>query len=69
MHVVAGMTRQPISNLVDLVRTVVIHDEMHVQPGGKVFFDLVEKPQELLMPVPLVASADSGVDPKGETTR
>ena len=48
MHVVAGMTRQPISNLVDLVRTVVIHDEMHVHPRGKVFFDLVEKPQELL---------------------
>src|SRR5215467_8733394 len=52
------MTRQPISNLVDLVRTVVIHDEMHVHPRGKVFFDLVEKPQELLMPVSSVASAD-----------
>jgi hypothetical protein len=28
----------------NFVRTVVVHDQMHVKPGGKVEVDLVEKP-------------------------
>src|SRR5579863_10726586 len=58
VNVIARVSRQPVSNLGDLVGTVVVHHQMHVQPGGKIVLDLVEKPQELLVPVPAVAIAD-----------
>src|SRR5260370_31167888 len=59
MNVIAGVSRQPTANLGDLVGTVIVHHQMHVQPGGKIVLDLIEKSQELLMPVPAVAIADS----------
>lgn len=46
------------------MRTVVVHDQMDVYAGGELLVDLLEKPQELLMPMPTVAGADghSGSD-------
>jgi len=52
------MPCQPIANLGYFVSTVVIHDQVHVEPGWKIVVDLVEKPQELLMPVSAIAIAD-----------
>jgi len=49
--------RQPTSNLGDLVRSVIIHPQMHVQPGGKILLDFIEKSQKLLMPVPAASVA------------
>jgi hypothetical protein len=58
VNVIARVSRQPTSNFGDLVCAVVVHHQMHVQPGGKIILDLVEKAQELLMPVSPVARAD-----------
>src|SRR5215831_15258113 len=58
MRMVARMSRQPGSHLRHLVRAVVVHNQMYVQPGGKMVFDVIEKPQELLMPMAPVTVAD-----------
>src|SRR5580658_9575498 len=58
MNVVSGMPRQPPAHLSDLVRAVVVHDQMHLKAARKITLDLIEKPQELLMPVSPVARAD-----------
>ena len=52
MNVIARVATQPSANFGNLVRTVVIHHQMHVPAGGKILLDLVERPQELWMPVP-----------------
>src|SRR6266487_2662912 len=36
VNVIARVSRQPTSNLGDLVCAVVVYDQMHVQPGGKI---------------------------------
>jgi Protein of unknown function (DUF2934) len=55
MNVVAGMPRQPLAHLSDFVCAVVVHHQMHLQAARKVSLDLIEKPQELLMPMSPVA--------------
>jgi hypothetical protein len=44
MNLIARMPCQLTANLGHFMRTVVVHDQMHVKPGGKVKVDLVEKP-------------------------
>jgi hypothetical protein len=58
MNLVPGMPRQPPAHLSDLVRAVVVHHQMHLQAARKITLNLIEKPQELLMPVSPVAGAD-----------
>ncbi len=40
------------------VCAVVVHHQMDVEAIRKIGFDVIEKPQEFLMPVPPVAVAD-----------
>src|SRR5580693_2402615 len=58
MNVVAGMPRQPLAHLSDFVCAVVVHHQRHLQAARKVTLDLIEKTQELLMPVSPVAGTD-----------
>src|SRR5215475_15585334 len=58
VDVIARVARQPPAYLGDLVRAIVVHDQMDVEPAGEVGVDIIEKPQELLMSVPPVATAD-----------
>ena len=58
VNVVPRVPRQPVAHLSYLVRAVVVHYQMHFKAAGKVAFDLIEKPKELLMPVPPIARAD-----------
>jgi hypothetical protein len=55
MNVVAGMPRQPLAHLSAFVCAVVVHHQMHLQAARKITLDLIEKPQELLMPMSPVA--------------
>jgi hypothetical protein len=52
VNVVARVTRHPVSRLADLVRAVVVHYQMHIKAARKIGLDLIEKPQEPLLPVP-----------------
>jgi hypothetical protein len=58
VDVISGVARQPRSHLGDLVSSIVVHHQVHVKAAWQIRVDLVEKPQELLMPVPPVATAD-----------
>src|SRR5712692_2553891 len=58
MNVIPRMPCQPAAHLGDLVRAVVVHYQVHFNTGRKIGLDLIEKPQEFLMPVPPVARAD-----------
>jgi hypothetical protein len=58
VNVVTRMPRQPTADLGDLVRTVVVHHQVHVYPWGELLLDPIQKPQELLMPMQAVAGAD-----------
>ena len=58
--------------LSDLVRAVVVHHQMHFKAARKIGLDLIEKPQELLMPVPPVARSQrigGGCNPKARQIR
>jgi hypothetical protein len=57
MNLIARMACQPIAHPGHVVSAVVIHDQMYVEPGGKIEFDVIEKPKELLMPVAAIATA------------
>jgi hypothetical protein len=50
VNVIARIARQPRSHLGDLVGSVVV--QVDVKATGKIRVDVVEKPQELLMPMP-----------------
>src|ERR1700722_11322737 len=54
----ARMTFQPGTDVGMLVRAVVVHDEMQGDLSGELFVQSPEEPQELLVPVPLVALSD-----------
>src|SRR3984885_15901979 len=58
MNLVPGMQRQPIAYLSDSVCAVVVHHQIRLQAARKVTLDLIEKTQELLMPVSPVAGTD-----------
>ncbi len=47
----AGVTRQPSTGLGMLVRSVVIDDEMHIEPRWNVGVDLLQEAEELLVSV------------------
>src|SRR3954447_16837792 len=47
----AGVTRQPSTGLGMLVRTVVIDDEMHIEPRRNVGVNLLQEAEELLVSV------------------
>jgi hypothetical protein len=49
VNVVARMLSQPPPNLIDFVRTIVIHDQMNLQTTGNDLVDLVEETQELFL--------------------
>src|SRR5215472_9626919 len=53
-----GMPAEPGAHLGVLVAAVVVEDDVHDLPGGDLGLESVEKPDELLMPVALHATAD-----------
>lgn len=55
------MARQPVQTLRMLVGAVVVEDDMYDLAYRNLMFDLVQEPDELLMPVALHVS--SGPDP------
>ena len=58
MNVIARVAFQPGLHFVNLVRAVVVHDQVHVWSCRKIAFNFVEKLQELMLPVPPAAVAD-----------
>ena len=52
------MPAEPGAHLGVLVAAVVVEDDVHDLPGGDLGLESVEKPDELLMPVALHATAD-----------
>src|SRR5262249_4880856 len=58
VDVIARVARPPRSYLRHLVGSVVIHHQTDVKAAGQIRFDVLEKSQKLLMPVPPVATAD-----------
>src|SRR5215831_1115227 len=58
VDVIARVARPPRSYLRHLVGSVVIHHQVDVKAAGQIRFDVLEKSQELLMPVAPVATAD-----------
>jgi len=52
------MSLQPAFHTGVFVGPIVIHDPMHVEPGQRVGIDLLEEPNELLVPMPRDAAAD-----------
>ena len=60
MDVPAWPLGEPVADQPGLVRAVVVHDDMHVEIGGHIALDLVEKPAELLRAVARHAFAHDG---------
>ena len=52
------MSQQPVLHFIDLVRAVVVHDQMHVQVVGHVAVDLPQKADELFTSMPALDPAD-----------
>ena len=51
MYVVPGVPRQPSAHFGDFVRAVVVHHQMDVKTARKIGLDLIQKPQEFLVPM------------------
>jgi hypothetical protein len=58
VNVVPRVPRQPASHFGDLAGSAVIHHQVYVQAAGEIRLDVVEKWQELFMPMPSVAVAN-----------
>ncbi|TKS58407.1 MAG: hypothetical protein EWM73_03544 [Nitrospira sp.] len=52
------MSLQPACHAGVFVRSIVVHDQMHIKPGQRVGIDLLEEPNELLVPMPRHAVAN-----------
>ncbi len=59
VNVIARVARQPRSHHGDLVGSVVVRCQVDVKAVGKIRVDVVEKPQELLMPMRAAATAET----------
>ena len=58
VHVKARVARQPMAYFVNLMSSVIIHYQVHIQVVGYAHIDLAEKAQKLLVPMPPIAVAD-----------
>lgn len=58
---------KPRFDLWGLVGSVVVHDDMDIEPFGDLSIDLFEEVQELRRPMTLVALADD--EPRGDVKR
>jgi hypothetical protein len=58
VNVISRVARQPGSHLGYLVGSVVVHHQVNVKAAGEIGVNVIEEPQELLMAVPSVATAN-----------
>src|SRR6267378_2004898 len=58
MQVIPRMAHEPADDLRRFVRSVVIHDQVHVSVRRQLRVDLIEKLEKLLMPMPTMTLAD-----------
>ena len=63
VDMITRMAREPSLYLTHLVRAIVVHYQVNLETAGEIGVDIVEKPQEFLMPVPAIATAYG--DPAG----
>jgi hypothetical protein len=59
MGMVTGVVQQTRSHLIDLAGSVVIHHQVDIKTCWEVRVNVIEEPQQLLMAVPSVATAES----------
>src|SRR5689334_16451989 len=55
MQLIPGSARQPGADRGVLVRAIVVEDEMNVEIGRDIGVDVLQKGEELLVPVPALA--------------